>query len=73
MFGDVVCDVFTTGAPINMELLLAHPVPDPMEAHVDGLGAAELHAAGGEADGGGVVDLDGGGWLGMAHFFEGNT
>ena len=73
VLGDVVSDVFTTRAPINMELLLAYPVPDPMKAHVDGFGAAELHVAGGEADGGGVVDLDGGGRLGMAHFFEGNA
>ena len=34
-----------------------------MEAHVNGFGAVELHIADGEADGGGFVDLDGGGWL----------
>ena len=52
MFGNVFGDVFTAGAPINMELLLGHPFPDRMEAHVDCFGALEFNLAGGEADGG---------------------
>ena len=68
VFRDVVGEIGLPGAPIYLELLLVDSVPDPVEPHVDGLGALEFDVVVGDAAGGRVVDLNGSRWLGIAHF-----
>ena len=67
----IVTQVATSWAPVNVEHALLGPVLDPVEVHVNGLGALLLHGAIGEAAGRSVVDLDGGGRLGVPEFDEG--
>ena len=38
VFGEVICEVAFTFAPINLELILSHSVSYPIEAHVNGFG-----------------------------------
>jgi len=42
MLGEVVRKIGDPALPVNLELALRHPVTDPVETHVDGLGAALL-------------------------------
>ena len=49
------------------EVSLADPVPDPVQAHVRGLGHALRDGVGGDADGHLVVTEQRGGGLGVAH------
>ena len=41
--GEEICDVVFTFGPEHFEDTLANAIPDPMVAHVDRLGAPELH------------------------------
>ena len=59
-FADIVSIVTVFWAPVDEELVLANPVLDPVEAHVDGFGGLVLDAVVGEANGSGVFNLDGG-------------
>ena len=60
--GEIVC----TLTPCDSELALANSVADPMEAHVDGLGAVELDTVIGHADSAGIVAENECRWLGVA-------
>ena len=51
----------------DTEVSLAYSVPDPVQAHVRGLGQALRDGVGGDADGHLVVTKEGGGWWGVAH------
>ena len=51
---------------LDTEVSLADAVPDPVQAHVRGLGHALRDGVGGDADGHLVVTKEGGGWLGVA-------
>ena len=59
--------------PVDIELFLLCAVAHPVETHVDGFGAFVLDLAVGEPGGSGVVDLHGGGRLGVAKFLEGDA
>ena len=69
-FADEISIVIMSWPPVDEELLLGNTVTNPVKAHVDGF---LFDANIGEANGCGIVNLDGGGWLGMAHFAEGET
>jgi hypothetical protein len=71
MFSEVVSQIVSAAAPVDKELALGDAVSDPVEAHVDGFGAALFDGVVGNARGTGVVGLDGSGWLGMSHLGEG--
>lgn len=72
-FSDIVSIVTVFWAPVDEELVLANPVLDPVEEHVDDIGGLVLDAVVGKSNRSGVVNLDGGWWLGVAHFSEGDT
>jgi len=63
MLGEVVRKIGDPALPVNLELALRHPVTDPVETHVDGLGAALLDSVACDATGAFIVGDEGGGWL----------
>ena len=73
MFGEVIGTVEGSFSPEDVELPLAHTVTYPIKPHVDGLGAFLFDAVSGNSDGGTIVSLNRGWWLGMPQFFERNT
>ena len=70
MFCLVVCKIFFAASPMDMKLALAFAIFQPVESHVNGLGTALFDGVVGDTGGTTVVDLNGSGWLGMAHFFK---
>ena len=73
VLGVVVPQIDVTWSVVDKELLLGFTILDPVEAHVDGFGSFLFDGFVGKPDGGGVVNLDGGGRLGMAHSNEGGS
>ena len=73
VFCEVVSIVFSSGFPVDMELFLVHAVTDPVEAHVNGFRPLEFDVVICDACSGRVIDLDGSGWLWVAHFMEDGT
>ena len=71
MLGVVVAKVLAPGSPVDLELALGGPILEPIESHVDGLGAFLLYCAVGKSDGSGVVNLHWSGWLRMPELLEG--
>ncbi len=67
VLGEVVGQIVGATAPVDEELALGDVVFDPVEAHVDGFGAALLDSVVDDAFGTGVVSLDWSGGLGPAH------
>jgi hypothetical protein len=72
VFGEVVGLVQDAFAPIDVELLLAHAVADPVEAHVDGFGSLLLDSVIGDARRSAIIGLQGRWRLGMPEFFKGD-
>jgi len=70
MFGKEVCFVVCTCSPLNLELLLAFTVLEPVVLRVDGFGPALFDGLVGNTDSGGVVTSYWCWWLGAPHFFE---
>ena len=52
---------------------LSYAIADPVIAHVDGFGTAELDGVIGDADGGHVVGVHGRGWLLVTECLKYNT
>jgi hypothetical protein len=71
MFSEVVSQIVSAAAPVDKELAMGDAVSDPVEAHVDGFGAALFYSVVGNARCTGVVGLDWSGWLWMSHLSEG--
>ena len=65
--GEEVGDVVQAADKHDTKVSLADPVPDPMQAHVGGLGHPLRHRVGSNADGHLVVAEQRGGRLGVAH------
>ena len=63
-FGEEIRHVMKAAYEKDTEVSLADPVPDPVQAHVRGLGHALRDGVGRDADGHLVVTKEGGGWLG---------
>lgn len=59
--------------PVDLELFLRYAILDPIESHVHKFGPLLFDLFVGKFVGGGVVNLDRGGWLGMPRFFEGGV
>ena len=70
VLGPVVTFVGGSRAPVNAKLILSFAIPQPMEFHVHGFRGFWLDLVVDDAMWCGVVGLDWGGWLGMAHFFQ---
>jgi hypothetical protein len=70
VFGGIVTPLGFALAPEDVELFLAHTVPDPVVAHVDGLGAALFDGVVGDTAGGAVVGDDDCGGLRMVEFVK---
>ena len=62
-----ICYVVKTADEEDTEVSLAYSVPDPVQAHVRGLGHALRDGVGCDADGHLVVTKQRGGGLGVAH------
>ena len=59
----IITSIFVAEFPIYFELALSSSVTDPIETHIDGLGAFLFDGVRGKSYGGGVVQLHfGGGW-----------
>ena len=69
MFCLVVCTIFFTASPMDVEWALTFAIFEPVKLHVDGLGTGLFDGVVCDAGSSTVVDLNGSGWLGMAHFF----
>ena len=69
-FADKISIVTKARLPVDDELVLSDAVADPVKAYVDGFSGFLFDAIVGKADGGGVVNLDSDGWLGVTHFGE---
>lgn len=67
VLGEIIGKIVTAFLPVDSELALADAIADPVEAHVDGFGAALLDSVVDDAFGTGVVSLDWSGGLGPAH------
>ena len=70
VFCMIITSVAVAGFPIYFELALSTSVTDPIETHIDGLGAFLFDGVRGESYGGGVVHLHFGGRLGMIQFLQ---
>ena len=58
MFGEVVRSIVICFTPVDAEVALADAVTDPVEAHIDGFGAALLDNVIGDACCGIVVGIN---------------
>ena len=67
MLGEAITTIGFPRGPTDIELFLADVVEDPAVVHVNGLGACLFARFIENCIGSGVVHLDRGGWLGMAH------
>jgi hypothetical protein len=67
VLGEIIGKIVTAFLPVDSELALADGIADPVEAHVDGFGAALLDSVVDDAFSTGVVSLDWSSGLGPAH------
>jgi hypothetical protein len=70
VLGEIIGQVIRTPAPVDDKLALCHTVADPVKPHILGLGVALFDCAVGDSRLTGIVGLDRGGWLGMAHALD---
>ena len=68
VFCVVVASVLRAWSPKNAELFLCSTILEPVVAHVHGFGAFVFGGFVGDANSGGVVGLDGCGWLWVSQF-----
>jgi hypothetical protein len=71
MFGEIVSEIVGAAVPMDNEVALGNPIPNPVEAHVNGFVATLLDSTICNARSTGVIGLYWGWWLGMAHILEG--
>ena len=63
MLGEIISQVLLATVPIYIELSLLHSIYQPIEAHVNSFASALLEDPIGNATGGVVISLHGGGRL----------
>ena len=63
VFGEIIGAVKSAFFPVYKKLSLANAIVNPIEMHVDGFGSFLLDGVIGNAVGGTVIGLDGGGRL----------
>ena len=73
MLGEVISQIVTAFAPVDVELALDRTVLEPIKAHVDVFGAALFDGVIDDSGGTTVVNLEGCRWLRMAHFGQDDT
>ena len=69
VFCVVVGQVGCSRPPVDIELALLDPVLQPVESHVDGLGAFLFNGVCQDTMACGIVGLEWCGWLWMAEFY----
>ncbi len=70
MLREVVAQVVAAWGPVDIKVALIGSVTDPIKAHVDSFRRLLFHGSVDDAIGGGVVCLEGGCRLVVAHFGE---
>jgi hypothetical protein len=70
VLGDVITKVFSARMPDDSCMFVADLIDNPKVAHFHCAGALSLYGIVGNADCCGVITVDWGGWLGMAHFLQ---
>jgi hypothetical protein len=70
MFGEIISQIVTAFAPVDMELVLLLSIFEPVKTHVDGFGTALFHCVIDDTGGTAVVDLERCRGLGMSHVFQ---
>lgn len=73
VFCKVITHVVFSTAPVYKEMALADAVLDPAKAHVQCFEFALADGSISDAGRSGVISLDGGGRLGVAHFGQGGA
>ncbi len=68
MFGKIIGQVCGAWAPVYFELFVFDTILDPIESHVHGFGSLLFDLFVCKAVGRGIIDLDWGGRLWVAHF-----
>ena len=58
VFGEVISKVVFAFGPVDKEIALAYPVPDPVKMHVHGFGAALFDSVIGNAGSTCIVSVD---------------
>ena len=66
VLGEVISKVGAARSPVEVVLILFYPVLEPVEAHVNGFGAALFDRVSEDAVGYLIVSFEGCGWLWMA-------
>jgi hypothetical protein len=71
MFGEIICNIFSSTSPVDDELTLCNVIFDPVESHDNCFGAALFDGVIGKAGDTGNVSLDQGCGLWITHIFKG--
>ena len=72
VFRDIVPKIICTWSPVDHELVLIHPVYDPLESPINCFAPILFHCAFEESDGCFIINFHGSRWLWVAHFFKGS-
>lgn len=73
MLGEVIGGIVDAFAPVNEKLTIFDAIFDPVKTHVNGFGSTLFYIVVGDTGGNGIVGLDWGGRLWVAHFSEGSA
>ncbi len=73
VLGKIIGKIGGARAPLDIELALLDSILNPIETHVHWTGLALFHGFVCKSYSRGIVDLDWGWGLGVAHFFQANT
>ena len=73
MLGELIGKAISTTTPIDMKFPSAFTIFQPIEKRVDGFITEFIHGAIDNAISTDVLNLEGRGWLGMAHIGEDGT
>jgi hypothetical protein len=73
MLGEVIGSIVEAFASVNEELTIFDAIFYPVKAHVNGFGSTLFDIVVGDTGGNGIVGLDWGSRLWVAHFSEGSA
>ncbi len=73
VLGRIICKIFLSALPVDVELFLSMPVANPIKSHIHCFGSALYNSVSEDSDGTFVVELERRRALWMAHLLEGGT
>ncbi len=73
VLGRIICKIFLSALPVDVELFLLMPVANPIKSHIHCFGSALAHCVSEDTNGTFVVELDRRRALWMAHLLKGGT